>query len=420
MVYENQNGTLGMLPVDDENKSSPLDKLAIMLLALCPILQHYKGIFINLAVSVFLLLFPYVAVKFVKKRYIELKYFKIALPLVVFYAFQVIDHGTSITEAGQAVVVAVYLFAITGGCFNTRYFIRVITCISIVACICIIIQYICYYLFRFHLQIVPTSLLLERNHQWIMLAKTGRYSITGKMIKFYRPSAFFLEPSHMFIYMFTPLTISMLSSDNSLRNRRISFLLAIGMILTTSGMGILTTILLYVAYVSKTNGTGKRFSLEMFFQPKNVLKMVLFLAIGIVIYLKVPFVRNSVDRIFSSGNDYSNAVSGRLDSGWNLIKTMHDSQLIIGVQDSLNGVTASMSGLDDTMFQYGIIGVILSYVFYVRGLFKLKNEFACVALIIIAVSLFSQHTHSTFFIIYETFVFTEGYKVCENMELGNI
>ena len=388
-----------------------VEKAAISLLAICPIVQFYRGVYVNAAVSILLVLFPYVLLKIRIKRQISRKNFAIILPLIFLFLFQVIDHGTSVTELGQAVVFIVYVIAIACGCLSTRFFMRVIMFIAMLASVCIIVQYFCYYVFHFHLQMSPTSLLLPRSQQWVLLAQTGRHSITGKAIKFYRPSAFFLEPSHMFIYMFTPTTIQVLSMD--IKNRkeaRRSLLLLLGMVMTTSGMGIVVAILLCLIYMGRTRDWRKRFSVRKLLLPKNLVKICVFLAVCFISYYYIPFVRNSVERVLFSGSDYSNAVSGRLDSGLNLISSMHGKQIILGVQDGLSGVTASMSGLNETMFQYGIIGVILSYLFYLRGLFKLRNAYFWIAVIIIGISLFTQHTHSTMFMIYSTFVFFEGYK----------
>ena len=386
-----------------------LDKCATFLLALCPILQHYKGLFVNAAVTVLLLLFPYVMARLVKNNGVRIGELKIILPLIAFFLYQVVDHGTSITEAGQAVVVIVYFLAITA-CLDTAFSVRVITAVALLASFCIAVQYVCYYTFDFHLQLVPTSLLIPRAEQWVLLAQTGRYSVTGKLMRFYRPSAFFLEPSHMFIYMFTPTALQLLS-DKPSRTRMIPLALMIGMVLTTSGMAILTAAMLFLLFVGKKSGKRtKEFSLFRFLRVDTISIIAVFGLLCIAAFFTVPFLRNSVERIFSSGQDYSNAVSGRIASGWNVLKTMHGWQILFGVQDGLKGITASMSGFYETMFEYGVIGILISYAFFVHGLFNLKNEYFWVACIMIIASFFSQHTHSTMFLIYATFVFVDGYR----------
>ena len=260
---------------------SIIDKICIFLLAICPILQHYKGLFVNAAVTVLLFVVLLALVKVYKKRYLGVRCIKFVFPLVLFFFFKVIDHGTTVTEFGQAVVFSILVITIANGCFNTKYFLNIITIVSVIACICIIIQYICYYFFNFHFQMVPTSLLLPKSSQWILGAETGRASITGRISRFYRPSAFFLEPSHMFIYMFTPLTLLLLSEKFTQRERNLSILLSFGMVLSTSGMGILTVVGLWIVFLGRRGG---KFSLSKLFRPKTVLIILFFLS-GIIIFL---------------------------------------------------------------------------------------------------------------------------------------
>jgi len=208
--------------------------------------------------------------------------------------------------------------------------------------------------------------------------------------------------------MFTPTTIKLFSFKTD-KEKWTAILMLVGMVLTTSGMGVVCAAILFVLYLGKTGGDGK-FSIIKLLRPQMFFAFLFAAVMTVVAYLKIPFFHSSVERVFGSGSDYTNAISGRIDSGWRLIKTMHGMQIPFGVQDGMSGITASMSGLNETMYQYGVIGVLLSYIFYIRGLLHLKKEYFWTSLIIIVVSLFSQHTHSTMFMIYAVFVFSEGYK----------
>ena len=386
---------------------SVIEKICIILLALCPILQHYKGLFANAAVTVLLIVTPYALIRVLKKRYISFSDLFIVLPLIVFYAYKVVDHGTTMVEFGQAVVFSILVISIACGCFNTQYFIKIITIISIIACICLVLQYVFYYVFDYHIQFVPTSLFLERSNQWTLLAETGRYSVTGNKTSFYRPSAFFLEPSHMFTYMFMPLALIVLSNDNCRHRKWVAILLSLGMILCTSGMGILTTIGIWIVYLGMKDGV---FSILNYFYPYSLFIILIFVGAVAFCFFEVDFFQRALLRIFTSSSDYTNAISGRVSAGNSLIKQISGAQLLVGVEDGLSGIDFPMSSFSETMYKYGIIGIIISYLFYVQGLFKLKGSFFWIALVVIVLSFFSAHTHSTMFMIYCVFVFTEGYK----------
>ena len=386
-----------------------LDRLCIILLAFCPILQHYKGLFINSAVTVLIVVFPYVLMKLMRKRILFLSDVKFVSTLILFFGFKVIDHGTTITEAGQAVIFSILVIAIASGCFDTKLFIRIVTIISATASVCIILQYICYYLLGRHIQMVPTSLLLAKSSQWVLGARTGRASITGRRIMFYRPSAFFLEPSHMFIYLFMPLALALLGDETETHNKKTAMLISAGMILSTSGMGILTAIGIWFVYFGQKR-KNKQFSLLEFLKPKGLLLAAGSVLAFVVMFRYVPFFKSSILRIVGSGQDYKNAITGRVSAGNELVRSIHGVQRWFGVEDRLAGIEFNMSGFNATMYQYGVVGTVISYLFYLQGIFKIRHVYFWISLVIIALSFFSAHTHSTMFMIYAVFVFTEGYK----------
>lgn len=101
--------------------------------------------------------------------------------------------------------------------------------IAQVASILIIVQYVCHYIFGFHLKLVPVSLLLPESSQWIAGAETGQVGINGIRSELYRPSAFFLEPSHMFLYVFPILFVFLLSPNIDNWRRKIAILLTVGL-----------------------------------------------------------------------------------------------------------------------------------------------------------------------------------------------
>lgn len=391
-----------------EKSISTVEKICVFLLAMCPILQHYIGLFVNASISLTLIMLPYVAIKLLHAGKFKMSRLSLVIPLILLFFYEVAAHSTSVTELGQAVVFSLYFLAIAAGCLNTEYFVKAITVVSVVASLCIIIQYFCYYILGFHLQLVPTRLLLAKSEQWVLLAQTGRVSVTGKPIRFYRPSAFFLEPSHMFIYMFTPLLINLLSNNITKKQLRISILLTIGMICSTSGMGIAAAAGAWLLYLGKNSKKNSRLDIRKFFRPRSALILLILIVFAVCLFLFVPFFRNSVLRVISSGSDYKNAVSGRVTGGLSVLNKLKGAKLFLGVADNTHGLDVNLSGFAEEMYKYGIIGTFISYLFYLQGLFRLKNQYFWVAALAIIMSFFSQHSHSSFFMLYCAFTFTEG------------
>lgn len=385
-----------------------LEKTVILLLALCPILQHYKGLFVNAAVTTLVLVAPYTITRIVAKQTIVLDDVAFVFPLILYYFYRVFDHGTNIVEIGQAILISMFVISISSSCFDSKFFIRIITIISVLASICIILQYICYYIFHFHLQLVPTSLLSQKSNQWVLIAETGRASVTGRISRFYRPSAFFLEPSHMFIYMFTPLIFNLFSAKHS--SKYIALLISVGMVLSTSGMGIIATIGIWIVYWGRVDNKVERVSVLQLLKYKRLFSLLFLLLVFVLMYLQIPFFRSSLQRITGSGNNYTNAITGRIKSGNSLIRQMKGIGLIFGVSDNLKGIEFNMSGFNSTMYRYGIIGIVFSYLFYIKGLLIFRGKHFWVSVVVIILSFFSSHTHSTMFVIYMTFVFVNGYQ----------
>ena len=257
---------------------------------------------------------------------------------------------------------------------------------------------------------VPTGYLLENSQQWVQLAQTGKVSVTGRAIGFYRPSAFFLEPSHMFTYLVAPLFYELLSPIFGTHEKRLSIFLTIGMVLSTSGMGIVTVLLVWLLFIAKRGKKNNKFSLKKFLIPRNL--FILFAAIILFAsaFLLTEFLNKSVMRIISSGSDYRNAVEGRIVGGTNFIMQLSGLNLLIGLSDHYTGLDFHMTGFNATMYKYGIIGTALSYIFYLRCIIDLKNQFFWLAITIVGLSFFNPHTHGTFYMLFFIVFFLEGYR----------
>ena len=173
-----------------------------------------------------------------------------------------------------------------------------------------------------------------------------------------------------------------------------------------------------MVFLGKQGGRNDSFSIAKFFQPKSILLLTFILVAVVAMYFCVPFFHNSIARIVGSGSDYTNAIAGRVSSGNKLISQMSGLPLLIGTEDGLTGIKFNMSGFNETMYQYGIVGILISYIFYLQGIFRLKKEYFWLTLIIIALSFFSSHTHSTMFMLYSAFVFVDGYQDKKRREIS--
>ena len=97
-----------------------VNRIAVSLFAVTPILQHYKGIYQNAAVTVLILLFPYVILKLLNCNNL-LKGIQLVMPLIIYHIYQIIDHGTSVTEIGKTFLFIALAVAISNECFDSQY-----------------------------------------------------------------------------------------------------------------------------------------------------------------------------------------------------------------------------------------------------------------------------------------------------------
>lgn len=392
-----------------EQYNNALDIVCASALAFSPILQYYQGIFQNAGITILILLLPWIAIRLGNKWYskgICLSHISVIAGLLLFLVYRSLVHEVQIKNIVFNVGLFVLYFAALYGCINIRQFIITSSAIASVACVLVFVQTISYYLFHHHIQLSPSSLFSENASAWIMLSKTGLIGVSQRLESLYRPSAFFMEPSHMFLYTFPHLMLMILSPNINKYRVWMGALFSLGIILCTSGMGIVVTAGVWAMYFSMSSGKQNKLKLKNIFTPNNAFFIVLFLVFGIALVFMVPFVRDSIKRFVDTSN--SGAIAGRIRLSNNLLKSLVGTKLLFGVTNSTAGISFNMPGFSATLYKFGIIGVVLAYWIYVYGVLKLKNAFFWISLTVVAVSFFSAQTHGAFYMIYYVFFILEG------------
>lgn len=387
-----------------EDSRNILDKIVTFFLALTPILQHYKGPIGNAGITVLVLVLSYfLATLFIRKCEIRLEVLGSMIPLVCFCIYKAFIHERSMMGIAQAGVIALfYIFGATG-IIKISGMLRSAMNISIIASILIIVQNVSYYLFGHHIQMVPTSLLLPESSQWILGAKTGRAGINGVMTTLYRPSAFFLEPSHMFLYIFPLLFILLLAPEMNTWKKRRALLLSAGIVLSTSGMGICIVALAWGIYFGLNNGKLNHINLKNIFRWKNLMIILIFAIIGFVALFTIPTLRQSVERILTG-----DAISGRTSQANDLLRSLSRAQMVFGVTSTTEGIIYNLSGFAATLYKFGVVGIILSYAFYVQSAIQFYPPTNWIGVVILMISFFSAHTHGTIYMLYYVLILTNG------------
>ena len=413
-----------------------LDTACACLLALCPFLQHYQGVMVDSRATVLLILVPYLLARmFQLNRVVWLP----VLPLILFSLVKIVDKGTNVAELGREGMVCLVFLAAVSGAVDVKKVLTAMTVLATVGCGLILVQTVCYYLLDYHIQLIPTQMFLSSSDQWMGMAETGKISILGNPMNMYRPSAIFMEPSHAAIYSTPPLLMLLLSPGFNWRRCLAAVIITAGVVASTSGLGIVLCMGLWFLYLALYCGEGgenkpilfiKGFSIKeihckgiaikgkrygaftipgVTIRPINIVVVIALFVAAVLMYFFVDVFQNAINRILFSEDGY-NAIDGRTSSGMLAVSKLVGSEWLTG--KAVEGTEASwyMSGFFESMYKYGLIGTVISYVFYVNSLCKLKRQYCWFALLLLGLSYFTNHTHGSAFMLLFCVLLLGGYR----------
>lgn len=407
------------LQITREKVITNLDYVCAFLLALCPILQHYVGPLYNMAISSLAAIAVYLIVR-MRKDLLSISYPKIkfVLVMIIYQLYRIVNHGTSVTEIGQSMVFIVFMLAVAFGKINLKLVVEISRIVAIIASAGLILQYISFYIFKTHIQMVPTSLLIPSADQWILGAQTGLAGITGKLSNFYRPSAFFLEPSHVYLFFFPHIIL--LLFDGKLNKKRFfsALFISVALALTTSGMGIAAVFGIWVLFIAIRDEKDGSFNLNNLFRRRNLVIIGVLVVIFVIAVFNVPFLKRAVLRIFVPGKSGSTAITGRIKKALSLILDMSPMQWLLGAEDVKQQISFNVPGIFDVIYRHGFVGFVLSYELYVKCIFKLSFAYKFIGIVVLITSLFSAHTHSTVGMLNFLLILMSGFECVDPPQPG--
>ncbi len=188
---------------------------------------------------------------------------------------------------GIATIWLVFLFGILGGktyIVNFELTKKAIIGLSVVASLIIIVQTILYYTLNYYWSVVPLSWFKPELQEGYASLKYSQTSVIG----LFRPSAFFLEPSHFSQYCLVGLAFSLF--DNTLSSVKKAVIIALGLVLSTSGIGIVYGAVLFVIYFFARGILNKKnFKYLVFGCVAIIIFYFVLDKIGVVDLLKIRF-----------------------------------------------------------------------------------------------------------------------------------
>ena len=408
-INRNQTGVPSL--AYSNNKLFDVDSILMLLVALAPILQHYELAFFNPSLAITSVI---AVIALIRLGMHKIKVNNGFLLLIIYGLYASIIHGITIVNVMREMAQIIVFLAVINDLFNIKKLKSYYRIIAIFATILIILQYFCFYILDFHIQLVDISLLNPKNSQWFDLVRTGMIGVTGSLLSFYRPSAFFLEPSHFAIYCIPVIVTTLFSQTGDERSERlIALFVSIGILFSTSGMGIGMVVICWAVYLGffyGQNGKVRTIQLKKLFSRRSIALMLLFLLILAILYITVPIFQKSVARIFFSERAAGlSAIEGRTATGLRSLGMLQGIRTLIGFGDIYDIADWNMSTFFFVTFKFGVIGMVLYYSFYIYSFFKLKREAQFMTGAFLILSLFTVHMFGAYYKMYYTILILFGY-----------
>lgn len=270
--------------------------------------------------------------------------------------------------------------------FDLKFGIKSMNVAVLINVVFICIQYICFKTNKF----VVTNPLLYLSPEHF-----GYGTDLGANMGLFRPSAFFLEPSHLAQYFFVFLGFVLFNKNVSTKVQIINaFLCTLGIVVSRSGMGMVGCALLLLLYI--------------FLKIKNNIVvgstlLCLVIVTGIIL-LNTEFVQIGLKRITDGS-----ALSARVGNGYEMFFKLSPTFIIFGCGFGNVPINIYLNGLEHSLISLGIVGSSI----FIIVLFKtFKNSCLwkkVVVLIIAGLLLIADVFNSALLVFYFTILYSDNF-----------
>lgn len=318
-------------------------------------------------------------------------------PFALLFLYLVIRSDWNLTFIVMSIATLVHFGGVLSGSVDFEKIKKIIIYFALINAGLVIVQTFFNYVFDIQLQYIPKAMIHD--------AFSNRY-VFRDTSGLYRPSALFLEPANYIQYCAFAL-MAILFGDKKERNMQHAVVIAIGCILTTSGMGMATVFAVFLWYFIVNylkNGKIKKFS------AKQIVIGVLVVIVAAVIFCQIPFINTALKRVFSTVDGY-NAIEGRV-AWWKWEDVLTPSNPLVLLFG--NGHNAEyeyyLSGFADIIFKYGIIGLLIELSCFAYMMYKKRTDFVWCTMLAYCALLVIAHLVS-FFELFFYFALVISYTV---------
>lgn len=327
-----------------------------LFISVLPVLMMYKVPVAGIGVSTTMIIVSFfyaAAVIFydILRNQWKLRIAKIVIPFVLYLLYVVIKSAGDAVNMIQTMLIIIHIVAFSTGAVNAECLKRNIILIAVLAAFLTMFQTALHYLFGVHLPGILPDFCLDSLQYYRSFILTGYQ----EMSSLYRPSAFFLEPSHLTQYSFVALLLCLFHGR---KQYAAAICISLGMVATTSGMGIMLAGGIWFLFIwdmiRKSEVSGRMI---------KIVGCLLGTITVMCILYQFEFFRSALQRVFSpvqySQKNY-NAIWGRTLYWSTYISPMGGKDLIFGF-GYIHLPDIYFTGLMEVIYCSGIIGVILYY-----------------------------------------------------------
>jgi len=378
-----------------------------VIIGLLPILSIYKDIFNIAEVATILLIAfsPFVLLRMVNKNKITISTGKILL------LFFLLDAGASVFIWGTysannhrtailTYMIMVYCFIVhiligTGTLFNRKIAMLTVQRISILNTAIIVLQYIAHYLFNVYFNPTITNLLIDDAQVYTS------YLSSGMSFGVFRPAGLFLEPSHFTLFSAIALWSILFAYNPKKKQIMYAIIISLGIVLTTSGMGIVLNFLMWGAFFIKRRNISKKIIF-------NVLVGIIVFAISITVLYQFNFFQYAIYRMFT-GDIRTSALYTRIYN-MQYLENMSSKWLGEGFMNFPETIVGYSNGAVKLIYGQGIIGAILFITILFIQFIRTNYSGKILALCLLGLFFVAEMYSTVYLLFYLMFLFSVPIK----------
>ena len=375
------------------DKANNKQRLVSLLFVLAPILNVYATGISGLGVgdATFLVLLGFLVLNRGVLSF-TIHTIRIDKSLIVFAAYAIVStmmnviiNHYSFNDALVRLIVMIFYITIivvlsSNGVIDIKYACRIYLVSATVCSIGVLLQVIYHYSFGNNLFLLIPFLNFNQSTlpNYNILSRFYNYMYTFS----FRPTSFFLEPSHFSLYVTGALAVLLNNNFTEMTERRKMInaaIISIAMLLSASGTGYL---LLAVCWLNYT--------LRFFKQSKINSKQFFLFIIALSVVLYIAFTNEYYDvlvnRIGSINNGTDSSINVRVLKGFYFLKELNPIEWLFGIGCGNYNSYVQVHNLLDTMFEHeymnsvsyvlvstGLVGMIL-FAIYLHRIFKLLHK----------------------------------------------